>query len=62
MDGPGDGAEETQALLEVSDSRAGEGVSLQRLRLEAEAMGACAQLKSDRAPGQDLVSKPPDEE
>jgi len=28
MDGPGDGAEETQTLLQVSNSRAGERVSL----------------------------------
>lgn len=62
MDRPGDGAEETQALFEVSDSRARERVSLQRLCVEAEAMGACAQFKSNRAPGQDLVSKSSNEE
>lgn len=62
VDRPGDGAEETQALLEVPDPRARKGVPLQRLRVEAKAMGARAQSESHRAPSQDLVSKSSDEE
>lgn len=62
MDRAGDGAEETQALLEVPNPRAREGVPFQRLRVEAEAMGARAQSESHRAPSQDLVSKSSDEE
>lgn len=57
VDGPGDGAEETQALFQVPNPRAGEGVSLQRVRVEAKAVGARAQSKSDRAASEDLVSK-----
>lgn len=39
MDGPGDRSEETQTILEISNAGAGEGVLVQRVRLQAEAMG-----------------------
>lgn len=62
VDGSGDGAEKTQALLEIPNTGARKRVSLQCLRVEAETVGACAQSESNRASSEDLVSKPPDEE
>lgn len=53
VDRTGDRAEETQALLQVPDARAREGVPVQRVRVEAEAMGAGAQPEPDRAAGED---------
>jgi hypothetical protein len=60
--GQRDGAQETQALLQVPDAGAGEGVPLQRLRVQAEAVGVGAQPQPDGAPGEDLVPEPPHEE
>lgn len=55
MDRSSDGTKETQAVLQVPDARARKGVPVQRVRVEAEAMGARAQPKSNRATGEDLV-------
>ena len=61
LDGPRERPEKAKALLKVSDPGAGEGVPLQCLRLQAEAVGAGQKSESDGAPDQDLVPKPPDE-
>ena len=62
VDRPGDSAKEAQTLLQVPDTGAREGVSLQRLRLEAEALGAGAQPEPDRASGEDMVPESAHEE
>jgi hypothetical protein len=62
VDGPGDRPEEAQALLQVPDARAGEGVPVQRLRVQAEAVGTGQEPEPDRAAGQDLVPESTDEE
>lgn len=62
MDGSSDGEEKTQALLEVPDARAGEGVPLQRVRVETEEVGAGAEPEPDREAGEDLVPEQTDEE
>lgn len=51
------GAQETQTLQQVPDPGAGEGVPLQRLRLQAEAMGAGAEPQLVRAAGENMVSE-----
>ena len=62
MDRPGYGAKEAQTLLQIPDTGAGEGVPLQRLRLEAEEMGAGEEPQPDGTAGEDLVPEPEDEE
>ena len=62
VDRPGDGAEEAEALLQVPDAGTGERVSVQRLRVQAEALGAGAQPQPDRTPSQNLVPEPAHEE
>jgi catalase (peroxidase I) len=47
--------QEAQTVFKVPDARAGEGVSVQRLRVEAEALGAGEKLELDRASGQNMV-------
>lgn len=61
MDRSSDGTEETQTLFQIPDARTRKGISIQRLRVEAETMGARAKSKSDRATGEDMVSKSADE-
>lgn len=39
--------QEAQALLQVPDTRAREGVPVQRVRVQAEALGAGSQLEPD---------------
>lgn len=62
VDWSGDGAQETQTLLEIPDARTGEGVPVQRVRVETEAVGAGAEPEPDRATGEDLVPEQTDEE
>ena len=62
MDGPGDGAEEAEALLQVPDAGAGEGVPVQRLRVQTETLGTGAKFELDGAPGENLVPEPAHEE
>lgn len=62
MDGAGDGAQETQTLLQIPDTGTGEGVPLQRVRVETKAVGIGAQFKSNRATGENLVPESADEE
>jgi hypothetical protein len=62
MDGPSDGAQEAETLLEIPDAGAGKGVPVQRLRFQAETLGAGAQSQPDGASSQDLVPEPADEE
>ena len=62
MDRSGDGAQEEETLLKVPDARTGERVSLQRLRVETETLGAGAQSQPDGAPSQNLVPEPSHEE
>lgn len=49
-----DGAEEAKTVLKVPNARAGEGVPIQRVRLQAEAVGAGPESESDRAAGKSL--------
>ena len=42
MDGHHDGEEEAEAVFQVPNTGAGEGVPLQRLRVQAEALGVGA--------------------
>ena len=58
VDGSSDGAEEAEALLQVPDAGTGERVPVQRLRFQAETMGAGAQSQPDGAPSQNLVPEP----
>lgn len=62
VDGPGDRPQEAQTVLQVPDAGAGEGVPLQRVRLQAEALGTGAQSEPHRTPGQNMVPKQADEE
>lgn len=61
MDWPSDGTEETQTVFQIPDARTRKGISIQRLRVEAETVGARAKFESDRATGEDMVSKSTDE-
>lgn len=49
------------SILEVPDQGAGEGVLLQRLHQQGEALAALADAQPDRSPGQNLVSEQEDE-
>lgn len=51
VDGPGDGAQEEKTVLEIPNAGAGEGVPVQRIRVQAEALGVGPQLKPHRATG-----------
>lgn len=62
VDWPGDRPQETQAVLQVPNPRAGEGVPLQRVRLQAEEVGAREEPEPHGATSQDLVPEPADEE
>ena len=62
MDRSGDSSQETQALHQIPDLGAGEGVPLQRLRLKAKTMGVGAEFKPHRATSKDMVPKSADEE
>lgn len=55
MDGPGDRAEEEETILKIPDAGAGKRVPVQRVRVQAEAMGAGAELGIVRAPGENMV-------
>lgn len=54
--------EEAQALLQVPDPRAGEGVPLQRIRVQAEALGARQKPEPDGEASEDMVPEQTDEE
>lgn len=62
VDRPSDGAQEAETLLQIPDIGTGERVPVQRLRFEAETLGAGAQSQPDGASSQDLVPEPADEE
>lgn len=62
MDGTGDRPEETQTVLEIPNAGAGKGVPLQRVRLQAEAMGAGQKPEPHGAPGEDMVPEQAHEE
>lgn len=62
MDRPGVCPQEAETVLQTPDAGAGERVPLQRLRVEAEAVGAGEESDAHRAAGEDLVSEPTDEE
>ena len=62
MDGTGDCSQEAETLLQVPDAGAGKRVFVQRLRVEAEALGIGAQSQPDGTSSQDLVPESADEE
>lgn len=62
MDWAGDRSQETQAVLKVPDARTGERVPLQRLRLEAEALGVGEEFKFNRKAGENMVPEQKNEE
>lgn len=62
MDGPGDRAEEEETVLEIPDAGTGKRVPVQRVRVQAEAMGAGAELGAVRAPGENMVPEQAHEE
>ena len=55
LDRPRDCAQEAEALLQVPDPRAGEGVPVQRVREQAEAMGASEEPQPHREANQNMV-------
>lgn len=56
VDGAGDGAQEEKTVLKIPNAGAGEGVPVQRLRLQTEALGVGPQLKPHRATGMSVVA------
>lgn len=62
VDRPGGGQEEAQTLQQVPDPGAGERVPLQRLCLEAEALGVSAKPQPLGASGENMVPEQADEE
>lgn len=62
MDGPGDGTEEAETLLQVPDVGTRKRVPFQRLRLQTETLGTGAQSQFDGEAGEDMVSEQEDEE
>lgn len=62
MDRPSDGAEKAETLLQTPDARTREGIPLQRVRLQTEALGTGAEFDAHRTPGEDLVPEPTHEE
>lgn len=62
LDWPSDGAQKTQALLQVPNAGAGKRVPIQRLRVKAETMGARAKSKPYRETSQNMVPEPKNEE
>lgn len=62
MDRSSDRPKETQTLLQVPNFGAREGVSFQRLRLQAEAVGVGKEPQPDGASGKNMVPEPADEE
>ena len=54
--------EKEEALLQIPDPGARKRISLQRLRVQAEALGAGPKPEPDGAPDQNLVPEPADEE
>lgn len=61
VDWTGHGPEKAQALFQIPDPGAGEGVPLQRLRLKAEEVGAGAKPQPYRTAGQNMVPEPQNE-
>jgi len=62
VDGPGDGAEEKETVLQVPDAGAGKGVPVQRLCVQAEALGAGTEPGAIRAPSENMVPEQTHEE
>lgn len=57
LDWPGHSAQKAQTLLQVSDSRTRERVSVQRLRVQTEEVGTRKELEPNREASQDMVPK-----
>lgn len=62
MDWPGDSTKETQTVLQVPNLRTGERVPFQRVRFQAETLGAGTEPQLNREAGEDMVPKQADEE
>lgn len=62
MDGSGNRAQEEKTLLEVPNIGAGEGVSVQRVRVQAEALGAGQEPGAVRTSGENMVPEQAHEE
>jgi len=62
VDGSGDRAQEEKTVLEVPNAGAGEGVSVQRGRVQAEALGAGQEPGAVRTPGENMVPEQAHEE
>jgi len=62
VDGSSDRAQEEKTLLQVPDAGAGEGVSVQRVRVQTEAMGAGPEPGAVRTPGENMVPEQAHEE
>ena len=62
MDGTSDGAEEAEALFQVPDAGTGERILVQRVRVQAEALGIGAQFEPDGTTSQNLVPESAHEE
>jgi len=62
VDRSGDRAQEEKTLFEVPNVRAGERVSVQRVRVQAEALGAGPEPGAVRTPGKNMVPEQTHEE